>query len=609
MATSSKKPTKRETYLNGMRKQSNRTNLFPMFEDALKQVGSNSFEDHVVGFISDTQSSIIANLVYFFETHTNSERNLGDLNKYCENPIDILDKVVEYSDYDLEEVDKDIQAYYCFAVKQLYFAFNIINTYYKDDEIAIVKDILANSKYSFILRDIEKLLYILGQFLPERLYTQEELGAVLSPLDVLSFEKLRSYQFGHPDYQNGFWEVISADFGDIVGEPVDVMLGGALGAGPAIPWATIWEALKRFFKSKPGKLTIAAIIEIVKHWIKKRIDRHFRNKDKRNSNSEEKGEIQDIRGVLGNSDRQEQPPIVPGLIQEKEFVCIFGKEKVGKSFLGIQISRDAEKGGRSSLFPESECSIPKSSVYYYASEGRRDNIGKRFPEGYFDSHPNFKLLISDGQNCNDVICHFRKTLKKQILPDSHNLWVIDNLTSLVGNKTRSGIADSFIDDIDGLMGKADKKGAVLTVILFAHSNAAGDKPLASEYLMQRATNTIQYAKDPKDDTKRTLSIISAGKYYENEVYVFKSIQDAKDRVHYEVIKAEEEQEHTSKPDNPEEKEKEKNAKEIIIIKMALAGKTKMEIHIETGISRPTIDKYWPKDIPTRQSEPPKKSEE
>ncbi len=356
MATSKKKPTKRETYLEGMRKQSKRTNLLPMFEKALKKVGGNSFEDHVVGFISDTQSSIIANLVYFFETHTDSERNLGDFNKYCENPIDILDKVGEYSEYNLEEVDKDIQGYYCFAVKQLYFAFNIINTYYKDDEIAIVKDILANSKYSFILRDIEKLLYILGQFLPERLYTQEELGVVPSHLEVSSFEKLRSYQFGNPDYQNGFWEVVSADFWDIVGGPVDGMFGGA-GAVPSIPWQKIFEALKRFFKSKSGVMTVGAIIEIVKYWIKKKLEEHFKNKGKTNNNKsdEEKGGIQDIRDVLDNEDRSEQPPIVPALIQEKEFVCIFGKEKVGKSFLGIQISRDAERGGRSSLFPETEC--------------------------------------------------------------------------------------------------------------------------------------------------------------------------------------------------------------------------------------------------------------
>ena len=595
MATSKKKPTKRETYLEGMRKQSKRTNLLPMFEKALKKVGSNSFEDHVVGFISDTQSSIIANLVYFFETHTNSERNIDDLNKYCENPLDILDKVGEYSEYDLEEADKDIQGYYCFAVKQLYFAFNIINTYYKDDEIAIVKDILANSKYSFILRDIEKLIYILGQFLPERLYTQEDLGAVPSQLEVSSFEKLRSYQFGSPDYQNGFWEVVSADFWDTVGGAVDGMFGGA-GAVPPIPWQKVFEAIKRFFNSKSGALTIAAIIEIVKHWIKKIIDRHFKNKDTKNSNvsSKEKGEIHDIRDVLDKGDRSDQAPIVPALIQEKEFVCIFGQEKVGKSFLAIQISRDAARGGRSSLFPETECSIPKCTVFYYASEGGRDKIENRFPEGYFDAHPNFRLLISDGQNCSDVICHFRKTLKKKIVQGSHYLWVIDNLTSLVGNKTRSGIADAFMDDINDLMQKANDNGAVLTVVLFAHSNVAGDKPLASEYLKQRVTNTIKYAKDPKDNTRRTLSIISASKYYENDVYIFKSIQDAKNQVHYEVIKPDEEQKHTPESDKSEEKDKgkEKTTKEKVI-ELAEEGLTPTEIAETLGVSRQLVNHHLP----------------
>ena len=229
-------------------------------------------------------------------------------------------------------------------------------------------------------------------------------------------------------------------------------------------------------------------------------------------------EIPDVRDISFTETRG--LPIVPGLIWENDFVCIYGAQKTGKSFLGIQISIDAARGGTSSLFPKVDCSIPKCNVYFYASEGLRDAIKNRFPSGFFEECPNHHLMIADRYNCEAVINHFGR-ISATLTPGSHNLVIIDNLSNLANNKVRSSGVDSFIDRLDDYINTAKEIGAYLTVVLFAHSNSKGDEPFASSYIKKRAKTIIRFSGKKRE--MRSLLITDTGAFVSKDRFTLKPV--------------------------------------------------------------------------------------
>lgn len=312
----------------------------------------------------------------------------------------------------------------------------------------------------------------------------------------------------------------------------------------------------------------------------------------------ESKKLKDIRDY--SFSESENLPIVPGLIWENDFVCIFGAQKTGKSFLGIQIGMDAESGS-SSIFPDNKCSIPKCSVFYYASEGRRDNIQSRFPDSFFEEHPNYFVIISDGATCEDVIDDFRKTLNT--LPSqSHNLFVIDNLSNLSGNKVRSGHVDVFIETLESFIREAKDKGVFLTIILFAHSNASGEEPFASSYIKKRANRIIRFSGKKRE--LRHILIIDSGSYIKEDEFWLKpvgvegddnklsfvSVSDSED-CSPEEAKKEEKHTRTIEKEKIDVRCKLTNEEIEEIIKRKNAGERIKDIAEEKGTSMKTLYKW------------------
>lgn len=312
----------------------------------------------------------------------------------------------------------------------------------------------------------------------------------------------------------------------------------------------------------------------------------------------ESKKLKDIREYSFNE--SESLPIVPGLIWENEFVCIYGAQKTGKSFLGIQIGMDAENGS-SSIFPDNKCSIPKCSVYYYATEGIRDNINSRFPDSFFEKHPNYYVIMADGATCEDVIDDFRNILNT--LPiQSHNLLVIDNLSNLSGNKVRSGHVDAFIDSLDSFLAEAKDKGMFLTIILFAHSNASGEEPFASSYIKKRAKRIIRFSGKKRE--LRHILIVDSGSYTKEDEFWLKPVGVKGDDNKLYFVSVSNGEDYSSEEANVEEKhtktiEKEKfDARRILsneevedIIRRKNAGERIEDIAREKGTTPKTIYKW------------------
>ena len=330
----------------------------------------------------------------------------------------------------------------------------------------------------------------------------------------------------------------------------------------------------------------------------------FNTQDTNDEQGARETKMLDVREVAF-SDNTESP-IVPGLIWENGLFCIYGAQKTGKSFLGIQLSIDAVKGGRSSLFPKVDCSIPKCDVYFYASEGLRDSVKNRFPSNFFDEYANYHLIIADHHCLRDVITDFN-IISKGLLPNSHTLLIIDNLSNLAYNKVRSRDVDIFIETLDSYINNAKQLGAYLTVVLFAHANSKGDKPFASNYIEKRAKAIIRFSGKKRE--LRHLLITDMGTYFEKDEFVLKPVGVVGDDNKLHFIAVEDEKadyldgtDHIKEGDEfikqVDVRRKLTDEEIKVIIQRKNAGERIEDIAKEKGISMKTIYKWikqYPKD--------------
>lgn len=273
-------------------------------------------------------------------------------------------------------------------------------------------------------------------------------------------------------------------------------------------------------------------IDIDAYEKKKKIDQKLRNNVPLYSNGQDEPDssvkdapipnIPNARNFakMGESDKS-KPFIVPNFIQDDEFVAIFGQEKIGKTYLALQIGRDAATGGKSSIFPEDPSSLVKYNVFYYASEGFRDEIWNRLPERFLDENLNFNLFNADHFSVYELMSHINDQVKKAP-KEMHTLLIIDNLSSFANN-VYSGQVDYLMAELQRTKTEFKTNGASLTVILFAHEKADGSNISSSAVVRQRVSTMIRFAEVSGKEGCRSLAITQSNIHRKNE-FTLKTVE-------------------------------------------------------------------------------------
>lgn len=297
--------------------------------------------------------------------------------------------------------------------------------------------------------------------------------------------------------------------------------------------------------------------------------------------------IPNARDLKSDNDHDPKPFIVPNLIQDDEFVAIFGQEKIGKTYLALQMARDAATGGKSSLFPEENCDLAKYNVLYYASEGYRDEIWTRLPEGFLDENENFNLFPADHYSVYELVSHIKDQLEKAPVGIRSQVY-IDNLSSFANN-VYSGQVDYLIAALHKMKTDIKIKGSTLTVILFAHEKADGSNISSSAVVRQRVSTMIRFAEVSGKEGCRSLAITQSNIHRKNE-FILKTVEIEGQPLtfeHHEQIQEEDvlpEVEEEGRNNNKRDKAW-WDAEMPHILEQIKAGKKQQEIAEEYGVRR------------------------
>ena len=377
-------------------------------------------------------------------------------------------------------------------------------------------------------------------------------------------------------------------------------------------------------------------IDCVANWIKKRqqvkaakaiID--YRNSQKGDASSTPDPEKVFVPEEESLGDMITKPsaplePIIPGLLYYNTITVLAGATGVGKSSLALQIGVDCA-GGTASLLTDELVAPEKFIVYYYDGELKYEDFKRRFPEGH--QYPSlFRRLQGRGFKTTGQLVNDIKTQRiPRILEAQKNaIFIIDNLKSCTDLTLHSNEVRDFYDDLAAIQDETSKKGCFISFIVVDHVNKSASYPLSNTQLSGSATvsdladNAIIIAETRFGEGTRMMCVLKNRKELKlGQVYILKSV--ATPYLHFEFDKFM--QEDDARPLTPREQQREKRAsnsgtddsssemsKKEIVISLARAGKTKAEIERETGISRPTIIKYWPEDVPSKPDRP-KKSED
>lgn len=297
--------------------------------------------------------------------------------------------------------------------------------------------------------------------------------------------------------------------------------------------------------------------------------------------------IPNARDLKTDNDHDPKPFIVPNFIQDDEFVAIFGQEKIGKTYLALQIGRDAATGGKSSLFPEENCDLAKYNVLYYASEGYRDEIWTRLPKGFLEENENFNLFPADHYSVYELMSHINDRLENA--PEGiHSLVIIDNLSSFANN-VYSGQVDYLIAALHKTKTDIKIKGSTLTVILFAHEKADGSNISSSAVVRQRVSTMIRFAGVSGKEGCRSLAITQSNPHRKNE-FILKTVE-TKDQPlsfeHREQIQEENEHPGADEEGNNSSKRDKAwwDAEMPLILERIKAGEKQQEIAERYGVRR------------------------
>ena len=374
-------------------------------------------------------------------------------------------------------------------------------------------------------------------------------------------------------------------------------------------------------------------IDCVTNWIKNRqkvkaakkiID--YRNNHKGDASSAPEPETvfvpeEESLGEMIKKTSAPLEPIIPGLLYYNTITVLAGATGVGKSSVALQIGVDCA-GGTASLLTDELVSPERFIVYYYDGELKYEDFKRRFPEGH--NYPSlFRRLQGRGFKTTEQLVN---DIKNQRIPrileaQKNAIIIIDNLKSCTDLTLHSSQVRDFYDDLAAIQEETSKKGCFISFIVVDHVNKSATYPLSNTQLSGSATvsdladNAIIIAETRFGEDTRMMCVLKNRKELKlGQVYILKSV--ATPFLHFEFDKFMQEDE--ARPLTPREQQREKKtsnsgtdvssseiSKEEKVIYLARAGKTKAEIERETGISRPTINKYWPEDVPSKPNRPEK----
>lgn len=230
--------------------------------------------------------------------------------------------------------------------------------------------------------------------------------------------------------------------------------------------------------------------------------------------------------------------IVPNLIFEGEFVGIAGDSGLGKSYLAVQLFMNTVLGGKSSFLSESVENVAKCNSYYYATEGTKDKLRERFPDGFLEDHrETCQLFYVDNRSETDVLADIDNRIESAPI-GRHLFFIIDNLSSLVDDQIKSNRAKVVIKRCFEAVMNAENKGVVCTIVLFTHTTGSGAKTDTVATLKKDARTTILFSQDPSDENQRLLCIEKTNDPHKDKTmeYVFRFVGDDGDCSHLEFVR-------------------------------------------------------------------------
>ena len=267
------------------------------------------------------------------------------------------------------------------------------------------------------------------------------------------------------------------------------------------------------------------------------------NKGAKSGSTQPKTPSKPLTDVLTEEEERDFEPldygiIVPNLIFEGEFVGIAGDSGLGKSYLAVQLFMNAVLGGESSFLLESEEDVAKCYSCYYATEGMKDKLRERFPAGFLEAHrETCQLYYVNNRPETDVLDDIDNRIETSPV-GRHLFFIIDNLSSLVEDKTKSNRAKEVVKRCFNAVGDAEKKGVVCTLVLFTHTTADGKQTDTVSTLKKDARTTLLFSQDPDAVNQRILSIEKTNDIHKDKTieYVFRFVGDEGDCSHLEFVR-------------------------------------------------------------------------
>jgi recombinational DNA repair protein RecT len=313
-------------------------------------------------------------------------------------------------------------------------------------------------------------------------------------------------------------------------------------------------------------------------------------------------------------------PIIPGALFPGDMCTLAGENHSGKSLLMYHIGIRLAEGkplnlSEKRLFPPS-----RYHVIMYDRENNDMTLSKRYGNL---SIKNLKVIRGFEFKTIDELLDDLELQLNSIDKGQNVLACIDNATAFKMPVSGSKITD-FYTRLQSIIDKEEVFNKHLTVIIAAHLSSSSTsknddaRVLGATQLISGASANLyikntRFGKHKKilKATKNRLEDWPEQVFLLNVIdtapwhFEFEKMMDEKDALPETgsrskgPIPSSSSQKEAILDQEPTTEPKAATDKETIIITLARKGKTKIEIHRETGISRPTINKYWPDDLPTK----------
>ena len=107
---------------------------------------------------------------YINEAEDRYGKEVVDMYSCCD---DIIEQVKEYSMFKLDVLDEDLLPFYVAMVKLWMAISPIVDTFFLKKELSIFNNLIQDSPSTEIYSDLERLVYLIYDFSPTRLFTPE----------------------------------------------------------------------------------------------------------------------------------------------------------------------------------------------------------------------------------------------------------------------------------------------------------------------------------------------------------------------------------------------------------------------------------------------------